>query len=171
VLDDDTPALRLTTPDARQIVMSREFAAPRALVFDAWTKPHLLRRWYGARGWTLVTCEIDPRPGGAWRYVSHGPNGAVMTQQGTFREFVPPERLVTTQTFDSSPGDAETLVTTTFVETAGVTTVTLTAVYPTRAARDEALRTPMRRGVAQGFARLDTLLAALDPSIPRSPDP
>jgi uncharacterized protein YndB with AHSA1/START domain len=165
----DAPALRVTTSGDRRIVMSRDFSAPRPLVFDAWTKPHLLKRWYGADGWTLTVCEIDPRPGGAWRYVSHGPDGATMTQRGSFREFVPPERIVATQTFDPPFEGAESLVTTRFEASAGGTTVTVTVVYPTAAARDEALRTPMRRGVAQGYARLDALLAA--PAGPAGPAP
>jgi uncharacterized protein YndB with AHSA1/START domain len=162
----DPPALRVTTPGDREIVMVRDFSAPRALVFDAWTKPHLLARWYGAHGWTLAVCELDPRPGGAWRYVSRGPDGAEMTQRGTFREFVPPQRLVSTQTLDSPAESAAALVTTTFAETAGGTTVTLTVRYPSRAARDAALRTPMKRGLSEGYARLAALLAAL-PLAPR----
>jgi uncharacterized protein YndB with AHSA1/START domain len=166
VLEDAGPELRLATPGDRRIVLAREFSAPRTLVFEAWTVPHLLRRWYGAHGWTLVACDVDPRPGGAWRYVSRGPDGAEMIQGGTYREFVPPERLVSTQTFGDPPEGAESLVTTTFDEAAGVTTVTLTVDYPTRAARDAALRTPMRRGLAQGYARLDALLAGAPPRPP-----
>ena len=162
----DAPALRVTTSGDRRIVMSRDFSAPRPLVSDAWTKPHQLKRWYGADGWTLTVCEIDPRPGGAWRYVSRGPGGATMTQRGAFREFVPPERIVATQTFDPPFGAAESLVTTRFDVRGAGTTVTVTVDYPTAAARAGALRTPMRRGVAQGYARLDALLAALPPAGP-----
>jgi uncharacterized protein YndB with AHSA1/START domain len=155
----DTPALTISTPSDREVVMSRAFSAPRALVFDAWTKPHLLERWYGANGWTLAVCEVDLRAGGAWRYVSRGPDGAEMTQRGVFRELLPPRRLVTSQSFDPPWNSGECLVTTTFAEAAGRTTVTVTVRYPSRAARDAALRTPMRRGLSEGYARLDALLS------------
>jgi uncharacterized protein YndB with AHSA1/START domain len=159
----DPPALRITTPSDREIVMSRAFSAPRALVFDAWTKPHLLKRWYGAHGWDLVVCEVDLRVGGAWRYVSRGPDGTEMTQRGVCREVVPPERLVTTQRFDPPWSSGQCLVTTTFVENAGRTTVTTSVRYPSRGARDSALRTPMRRGLSEGYARLDALLSSRPP--------
>jgi uncharacterized protein YndB with AHSA1/START domain len=155
----DPAALTITTPNDREIVMSREFSAPRILVFDAWTKPHLLQRWYGARGWTLAICEVDLRAGGAWRYVSRGPDGAEMTQCGVYREVLPPRRLVATQSFEPPWDSGECLVTTTFAESAGRTTVTVTVRYPGRAARDAALRTPMRRGLSESYARLDALLS------------
>ena len=72
---NDTGTLTVTTPTDREIVLTRVFDAPRHLVFDALTKPELLKRWYGARGWNLVVCEVDLRVGGAWRFVSRGPDG------------------------------------------------------------------------------------------------
>ena len=159
----DSAALTITPPSDREVVMSRDFRAPLPLVFDAWTKPHLLRRWYGAQGWTLAICEVDLHAGGAWRYVSRRPDGAELTQRGVFREVLPPRRLVATQSFDPPWDSGECLVTTTFAESAGRTTVTVTVRYPSRAARDSALRTPMRRGLSEGYARLDALLAAPPP--------
>ena len=160
----DPAALTITTPSDREVVMSRAFSAPAALVFGAWTEPHLLRRWYGAQGWTLAICEVDLRTGGAWRYVSRGPDGAEMTQRGVYREVLPPQRLVATQSFDPPWDSGECLVTTTFAECAGRTSVTVTVRYPSRAARDAALRTPMRRGLSESYARLDALLAAPPPA-------
>lgn len=97
-----TGALTVTTPTAREIVLTRAFDAPRHLVFDAWTKPELLTRWFGARGWNLVVCEVDLRIGGAWRFVSRGPEGERMAQGGTYRVILRPDRLVYTELFDDT---------------------------------------------------------------------
>lgn len=152
--------LRVETPGDRRIVLTRSFAAPRRLVFDAWTRPELLVRWYGARGWNLVVCEIDLRAGGAWRFVQVGPGGTEMGQSGVYREVAPPARLVHTEVFDNQSYPGEALVTHAFAEAAGRTTLTSTVDYPSREARDLVLRYPMRRGVAEGFVRLDEVLAA-----------
>ena len=95
-------------PSDTEITLTRAFDAPRRLVFDALTKPELLRRWFGADGWELVDCEIDLRVGGRWRFVSVGPGGAEMGHSGEYREIVPPERLVYTETYDDQwfPGTA-----------------------------------------------------------------
>ena len=77
-------SLTVTTPTDRQIVLTRVFDAPRRLVFAAFTRPELLRRWFGARGWNLVVCEVDLRVGGGWRFVSRGPDGAEMGQGGVY---------------------------------------------------------------------------------------
>lgn len=154
--------LRVTTPTDRTIVMSRQFAAPRRLVFDAWTRPELLRRWYGAQGWTLVECEVDLRVDGAWRFVSAGPGGARMGQRGVYREVDPPGRLVYTELFDDQSYPGVALVTHELVEEEpGRTTVTSTILYPSPEARDIVLRYPMRRGVAEAHQRLDRVLAEL----------
>jgi uncharacterized protein YndB with AHSA1/START domain len=83
-----------TTPSDREIVMTRVFDAPRALVFDAYTNPEHLPHWFGPRGWTLPVCEIDLRPGGPWRFVLRGPDGTEMGMRGVYQEIAPPERLV-----------------------------------------------------------------------------
>lgn len=155
--------LHVTTPTERTIVMSRRFAAPRPLVFDAWTRPELLRRWYGAKGWTLVECEVDLRVDGAWRFVSEGPEGARMGQRGVYREVDPPRRLVFTELFDDQSYPGVALVTHDFVvaEPDG-TTITSTILYPSPEARDIVLRYPMRRGVAEAYERLDEVLTGTD---------
>lgn len=139
------------------LLITRAFAAPRRLVFDAFTRPELLRRWHGARGWHLVVCEIDLRPGGAWRFVSRGPEGAELGHGGVFHEVDAPGRLVQSEVHDSwAVGEA--LITTVFDERDGRTAMTTTVRYPSREIRDSVLRTPMRRGVGEAYDRLDEML-------------
>jgi uncharacterized protein YndB with AHSA1/START domain len=145
----------------RSLVLVRTFAAPRALVFEAFTRPELLTRWYGARGWNLVGCDVDLRAGGAYRFESAGPDGGWLAQSGTFRIVEPPERLVMTEVFDEQSYPGETLVEHRFTEADGVTTVRTTLTYATPAGRDTVLRYPMARGVAESGDRLDALLAGL----------
>jgi uncharacterized protein YndB with AHSA1/START domain len=153
--------LTVATPGDRDIVLTRVFDAPRHLVFDALTKPELLRRWYGARGWNLVVCEVDLRVGGRWRFLSRGPGGAEMGQAGMYREIVPPARLVFTELFDDQSYAGESLITHVLIEDAGKTTLNSTVRYATSAARDVVLRYPMARGVAEGYERLDAVLETL----------
>jgi uncharacterized protein YndB with AHSA1/START domain len=151
--------LSVTTPTDREIVLTRTFDAPRRLVFDAWTRPELLMRWFGARGWHLVRCEVDLRVGGAWRFVSRGPGGTEMGQGGTYREVVPFDRLVYTELFDDQSYPGESLVTHVFLERAGRTTVTSTVLFASPQGRDTVLRYPMKRGVGEAYDRLSDLLA------------
>ena len=153
--------LKVAIRGDREIVMTRVFDAPRALVWEAHTKPELLKRWFiGPPGWSLVVCEIALRVGGSYRYVWRGPDGKDMGMGGIVREIVPPERLVTTEKFDQSwyPGEAvDTLI---LVEENGKTTLTLTVLYQSREARDAVLKTPMEKGVAMNYGRLAELLEA-----------
>lgn len=151
--------LRVTTPTDREIVLARAFDAPRHLVFQAWTAPHLLKRWYGAQGWSLVECRVDLRVGGAWRFVSEGPHGARMGQSGVYRVIEPYHRLVYTEVFDDQSYAGETLISHEFTEHDGTTTVTSTLRYASQQARDTVLRYPMARGVTEGYDRLAALLA------------
>lgn len=153
--------LQVTTPSDREIAMTRVFDAPRGLVFDAWTKPELLKRWLGVRGgWTFAVCEVDLRVGGAYRYVWRGPTGTEMGMGGVFREIVPPERLVATESFDESWYPGEALDTITLVEHDGKTTLTTTVLFESQEARDVALQSDMERGVAESYDVLDELLAS-----------
>lgn len=157
-------SLKVTTPSDREIAMSRVFDAPRHLVFDAYTKPELLKRWLGVhRGWSMAVCEIDLRVGGAYRYVWRGPNGPDMGMRGVFREVARPERIVATEKFDESWYPGEAVSTMTLVEHGGRTTLTLTVRYESQAARDAVLKTPMAEGVAAGFDKLAELLGTLAP--------
>lgn len=158
-----TSTLKLTTPSEREIAMTRVFDAPRALVFDAYTKPELVRRWLlGPDGWSMPVCEIDLRVGGAYRYVwRHDQNGTEMGMGGVYREIAAPERLVCTERFDESWYPGEALDTIVLVERGGKTTLTQTMRYESRDARDAVLKSPMESGVRAGFDRLAKLLATL----------
>lgn len=155
--------LQLSTPSDREIVMTRDFKAPRALVFDAYTKPELLMRWFhGPEGWSLVVCNVDLRVDGAYRFVWRGPDGNDMGLGGVYREVAAPERLVSTEIFDEDWTGGETLVTTLFIERGSVTTLTMTVLYASQEARDGAMCSGMEQGVAYGMDRLAELLATLE---------
>jgi len=154
--------LKLTTPSDREIAMTRVFDAPRQLVFDAHTKPDLVRQWLlGPPGWSMPVCEMDVRVGGKYRYVwRHDREGTEMGMGGVYREIVAPERIVNTEKFDESwyPGQAvDTLV---LVEQRGKTTLTLTVRYESWEARDAVLKSGMESGVAASYDRLAELLAS-----------
>ena len=153
--------LQVTTPSEREIAMTRVFDAPRSLVFDAWTRPELLKRWLGVRGgWTFAVCEVDLKVGGAYRFVWRGPGGKEMGMGGVYREIVRPERLVATEKFDEPWYGGEALDTTTFVERGGKTTTTTTVVYASREVRDAVLKTPMTTGVAESYDKMAEVLAS-----------
>ena len=140
--------------------MTRVFNAPRHLVFDALTKPELIRRWYGPAGWSMVVCEIDLRVDGAWRFVSRRPDGKQIGQRGVYREIVAPERLVNTESWeDWNPG--ELLVTTILVEHAGTTTLTMTSLFPSQEVRDMLIKSGMTSGAAETYDRLAACLASM----------
>jgi uncharacterized protein YndB with AHSA1/START domain len=158
----NSAGLTVTTPTDCEIVMTRIFNAPRKLVFDAWTKPELVKRWLlGPPGWTMPVCEIDLRVGGAYRFEWLGQDGTVMGMGGIYREIVIPERIVNTQLFDADWTGGETLGTLLFVERDGKTTLTNKVLYLSREARDGALKTDMAKGVEAGYARLDEIFKAM----------
>ena len=157
----NTGNLKVTTPSDREIAMTRVFDAPRRLVFDAYTKPELVKRWLlGPPGWTMPVCEIDLRVGGSYRYVWHGQNGTEMGMRGIYREIVPAERIVCTESFDDPWYEGEAVGTTAFVERSGKTTLTTTVLYVSKEVRDAVLKSPMEQGVAASFDRLADLLAS-----------
>jgi uncharacterized protein YndB with AHSA1/START domain len=148
------------TPTETDVVITRVVSAPRRLVFDAWTTPQHLQQWLlGPEGWTMPICELDARPGGAWRYVWRKADGSELALSGIVKEIVRPERMVTTERW--GPEWPETINTVVFTESAGQTTITVTVRYPSKEARDAALQTGMKEGMDQGFARLDRLLLTL----------
>jgi uncharacterized protein YndB with AHSA1/START domain len=155
--------VELTSRGDREIVLRRDFRAPRHLVYAAWTVPELLTRWYGADGWQLVECAVDLRVGGAWRFVSAGPGGARMVQSGTYTHLGPPSRLAYTEIFDGQSYPGETLVAHHFTEAAGVTTATTTLRFAAPIGRETVLGYPMRRGLGEGYRRLDALLLERNP--------
>jgi uncharacterized protein YndB with AHSA1/START domain len=154
--------LQLTAPGEREIVMTRGFDAPRQLVFDAHTKPELIKRWLlGPPGWSMPVCEIDLRVGGTYRYVwRHDRNGNEMGMGGLYREIVAPERIVHTERFDEAWYPGEALNTLVLVEKGGRTTLTQTVRYESREARDAVLKSGMESGVAASYERLADLLAS-----------
>jgi uncharacterized protein YndB with AHSA1/START domain len=141
----------------REVVMTRVVAAPRRLVFEAWTDPAQVPHWLGPRAHTMIQCDIDLRVGGKYRYVFQLANGHRMGMGGVYREIDPPARLVSTEAFDDFPGEA--VCTLTLVEQDGKTTVTMHILADTRAARDGMLASGMDRGVEEGFQRMEELLA------------
>src|SRR5258706_3009407 len=151
-------SLTVTTPTDREVVLTRVFDAPRRLVFDAFTKPELLKRWFGPRGWSLVVCEVDLKVGGGFRFVLRGPDGKEMGMRGVYREIVPPERSVHMESFDDYPGESQ--VTAVFVEHEGKTTLTATVLYPSREVRDIVIKTAMEHGSAESYDTLAELLAS-----------
>ncbi len=147
-------------PSDREIVATRLVDAPRTLVWEAWTSPEHLPRWLlGPCGWTMPVCEIDLRPGGAWHFVWHGPEGARLEMRGVWREVVPPERLVRTESWGE--GWPETLNTLVLSEQDGKTLMTSTVLYPSMAERDRALGTGMKDGWSASHDRLDAYFRSL----------
>ncbi len=153
--------LKVEAPGEREILLTRAFDAPRRLVYAALTTPELVKRWLGARGWQVVDAQIDLRVGGAWRYVSRGPQGQTMAHGGVYREIASEERLVYTEVFDDQSFAGESLITTVLTELAGVTTMATRVELPSAQARDYVLSTPMRKGVGYGYERLEKVLAEL----------
>ncbi len=155
--------LEVTTPSDREIVMTRSFDAPRELVFEAVTKPEHVRHWWGLRSATMLVCEADVRPGGAWHYVTTAENGDEVPFKGVYQDVTPPERLVYTEMYDVEPfnsGDPA-VNTVTFTEEGGRTLMTVITVYPSKEVRDFVLGTGMERGAAESYDRLAELLTTL----------
>jgi uncharacterized protein YndB with AHSA1/START domain len=143
-------------------VITRSFDARRQLVFDAHTKPALIRKWLlGPPGWTMPVCEVDLRVGGKFRYEWAGPNGEKMAVGGVHREIKAPLRLVATQLFDEDWTGGETVSAIDLAERGGRTTMVQTIRYASKAARDAALKTGMTDGMEMGYVSLDALLTTL----------
>jgi uncharacterized protein YndB with AHSA1/START domain len=141
----------------RELVVTRSFDAPVHIVFEAWSKPELFKRWWVPKsaGMSLVSCDMDIRTGGTYRLVfRHSAFDQPMAFFGTYKEVTPNKRLVWT----NEESDQGALTTVTFEERAGKTLVTLLELYPTEAARDEAIA-GSAEGLPEQFAQLDELLA------------
>jgi uncharacterized protein YndB with AHSA1/START domain len=151
----------VTTPSDREIRMTRVFNAPRHLVFEAMTRPEHIKRWWGCLGdgYSVPVCEVDLRPGGAWRFVNRHPQGEAVFY-GVYREIAPPERLVFTEIYAPFP-DGESLVTTVLTEEDGKTRMTVTASYPSLEVRDSVLESGMDKGAAISYDRLDEVASEL----------
>ena len=150
----------LATPSNREIVLTRVVEAPRRLVFAAYTIPEHVARWMlGQEGWSMLVCEIDLRVGGAWHFIWRHADGSEMEMRGVYQEIVPPERIVCTESWG---GDwPETLNTLILSEEGGKTTINQHVLYPSKQARDAALKTGMQEGASQSFDRLAEYLATM----------
>lgn len=147
-------------PGQPTIHLSRVFDAPRALVFEAITRPEHVARWWGPRGSEVGECRIDLRVGGAWRFVLRMPDGSEHGFGGTYREIVPPERIVSTFRYEGAP-QAEAVETLTLEEHHGQTLLRVTVLHASVANRDAQVAAGMESGASESHDRLDELLAAL----------
>jgi len=156
----NSDTLNVTASGDREIVVTRLFDAPRGLVFDALTKPELIRRWLlGPGGWSMTVCTVDLRVGGAYRYVLRSDrDGREMGWGGTYREIIHPERIVLTEKFDKAFYPGEAVITTVLTEKGGKTTFTTTIRYESRTARDLVLSSGMERGAAASYDKLEQVL-------------
>jgi len=160
----NSDSFEVTTPSDQEIRLTRLFDAPRHLVFETMTKPEHVTQWWGrlGEGYSVPVCEIDLRPGGAWRFVNRHPQGEAVFY-GVYREIAPPERLVFTEIYEPFP-DAESVVTSVFTEENGKTRLTVTALYPSVDVRDTVIKTGMEKGAAISYDRLEDLVSELQRS-------
>ena len=153
--------LEIIVDPARPIITTRRMvAAPRALVFEVFSKPEHIKHWMGPRALEMVSCEMDLRPGGKWRFVHRAPDGQDFGFHGEFREIDAPARMVRTFIFEPWP-DAEALETLLLEEKNGKTLITTTTVHNSMEARDAMLKGGMEAGMTEGYERLDALLVTM----------
>ncbi|MCC6317179.1 MAG: SRPBCC family protein [Gemmatimonadaceae bacterium] len=150
----------VTLPSDTEILITRQFDAPAALVFKATTTPELVKRWWGFESSEWLVCEIDLRVGGSWRYVTREANGYEVGFHGEYREIAAPTRLVTTEVFEGFP-DAGALNTMTLVEKDGVTTMTTLVQHTIREHRDAHINSGMEGGMQVSFNRLEDVVSGL----------
>ena len=158
----NSETFKVTTPSDREIGLTRLFDAPRHLVFDAMSKPEHVVHWWGCldEGYSVPVCEIDLRPGGAWRFVNRTPKGELVTFYGVYREINPPGRIVFTEIYAPFP-DAESVVTAMLTDENGKTRLNATSKYPSKQVRDMVLSTGMEKGAATSYDRLDEVATGL----------
>jgi uncharacterized protein YndB with AHSA1/START domain len=151
---------RVTLPSDTQILITREFAAPRHLVYRAWTTPELIQRWWHAKRGKMTLAEVDLRVGGRWRYVMIADGGLEVAFHGEYREIVPNELLVSTEVFELVP-DAEAVDRLTLTEQGGRTTLTILVQHQTKAHRDAHLESGMEAGLQDALDLLEQVAAKL----------
>ena len=151
---------RVTLPSDTQILITREFAAPRHLVYRAWTTPELIKRWWPAKRGKMTVAEVDLRVGGRWRYVMIADGGLEVAFHGEYREIVPSERLVSSEVFELVP-DAEAVDTLTLTEQGGRTTLTVLVQHQTRAHRDAHIESGMEAGLQDALDLLEQVATTL----------
>jgi uncharacterized protein YndB with AHSA1/START domain len=151
---------KVTLPTAEQILVTREFNAPKHLVYKAWTTPELVRRWWTAKRGEMTVAEIDLRVGGMWRYVMVADGGMEVAFHGEYREIVPNERIVSTEVYEGMSG-AEALDMITFTELDGRTTVTLLVQHSSQAHRDAHVNSGMEHGLQDALDLLEQVAISL----------
>jgi uncharacterized protein YndB with AHSA1/START domain len=158
----NSESFKVTTPSDREIQLTRLFDAPRELVFEAMSRPEHITQWWGrlGEGYSVPVCEVDLRPGGAWRFTNRTPTGDLVTFYGVYREVAPPERVVFTEIFEQFP-DAESVVTAMLTEESGKTRLIATVRYPSNEVRDMVLQSGMARGAGISYDRLEDVVASL----------
>ena len=161
----DSRKATVTLPTDEQILITREFDAPRHLVYQAWTTPELVRRWWSGLRGEMTVAEIDLRVGGRWRYVMVADGGFEVAFHGEYREIVPDQRIVNTQVYEL-PGAPHTeaegvLNIVTFTEVGGRTTLALLVQAPSREIRDEIMRSGMEVGMQEQLELLEQLAISL----------
>lgn len=149
---------RVTLPSDTEILITRDFEASPERVWAAMTTPHHLLRWWGPDWHPLVSCEVDLREGGRWRFVSRGVDGDELAWHGRYREVVPPERLVSTEVFEGNP-QAPVVTITTLSHADGITTVRTLVQHTSTQARDNHVHSGMESGLQGSYNRLDDVLA------------
>jgi uncharacterized protein YndB with AHSA1/START domain len=150
----------VTLPTDEQILITREFDAPKHLVYKAYTTPELVKRWWSAQRGEVTTCEIDLRVGGAWRYVMVADGGFEVAFHGEYREIVPNERLVSTEVYEGMP-DAEAVDTVTFTEVDGRTTLTILVQHTSKEHRDAHIESGMEAGLQDALDLLEQVAISL----------
>jgi uncharacterized protein YndB with AHSA1/START domain len=151
---------RVTLPTDEQILITREFDAPKHLVYKAWTTPELVKRWWSGRRGEVTLAEIDLRVGGMWRYVMVADGGFEVAFHGEFREIVPNERIVSTEVFEGMP-DAEALDTLTLTEVDGRTTLTILVQHSSKEDRDAHIESGMEAGMQESMDLLEQVAISL----------
>jgi uncharacterized protein YndB with AHSA1/START domain len=150
----------VTLPADTQILITREFNAPRHLVFKAWTTPELIKRWWHANRGEVTSIEVDLRPGGTWRYVMMANGGFEVAFHGEYREIIPDERIVSTEIYEGAPA-AEAVSTVTFAEENGRTTVAILIQHASQQDRDMHINSGMEDGLQDALTLLEQVATSL----------
>jgi len=156
----NSQSAQVTLPTDEQILITREFDAPKELVYEAWTTPEHVRRWWTAKRGEVTICEIDLREGGEWRYVMVTPDGMEVGFHGEYREIVPNERIVSTEVYEGFP-DAEAVNTLTLTERDGRTTLEVLVQHKTKEHRDGHINSGMEDGMQDAFDLLEVVARSL----------
>ena len=155
-----THSAKVTLPTDTQILITREFDAPKHLVWKAYTTPELVARWWAGERGNVTSAEIDLRVGGTWRSVMTANGGFEVAFHGEYREVSPPDRLVNTEIFEGAP-EGVGVVTTTFTETDGRTTMTQLCEYGDKAVRDAVIDSGMEGGMQEALDHLEQVAVSL----------